>query len=87
MASEYKGFVTFDSDEEPLHNVVIDDIDSPHWRAFWQTPSQGGAIPREGDPVRVVLQSGERAGQVADARFAAQIDWWLEGFTPFSPLD
>jgi len=85
MAAEYTGLVTLDDTTSPLHNVLIDDLDSPDWRASWRHASEGGAIPLRGATLRVVLRTGTRAGEIADARFGAEMDWWLEGFTPFAP--
>jgi hypothetical protein len=85
VPTPYDGRVRFDNDAEPLHHVAVDDLDNPNWHGSWQHPSPGGFVPIEGDPVRVTLVDGARAGEVADARFAGTVEWWLEGFTPFGP--
>ena len=73
-------------DDEPTPTPPSPKPDNPNrpGARLQASPEGRGPIQSEG-PVRVTLVDGARAGEVADARFAGTVEWWLEGFRPFGP--
>ena len=84
MATSFTGIVLLDGDELNPHRVNIDDLDRANWVAGLVSPGSAVRTPVAGAVVRVMLNSGRREGESADARFVGEVLVWLEGQSPFA---